>query len=471
MRADAALEIARLRFGERAHVIEASARRTFADLDREATRFAAALAAAGVGTGDRVALRIANRFADVAAVFGVWRAGAVLVPLNPRLTGDEQRLLCERSGARVLAAVREGTELTIEETLPAGVPEPELAAIAFTSGTTGLPKGVEITHAALLWSAMAVAKTRGDALDSVAAVVSPLCHLPVFVSHYLARLLSGGTVVLGQFDPDRLVASLAEQGITDLPLVPAMVGPLLERDVPASVRLRKVSVGSALTPMEVKEALAARFGGADVVEAYGQTETTDGVTMTVGREALERPGTVGRPHATLALAVLGRAGNLAPSGQDGELVFRGPTLMRGYHADSAATAAAFHGPWLRTGDLGRIDEDGYVYVTGRLKEIIITGGENVSPAEVEAVLGRHPAVAEAAVFGIPDPRWGERVAAAVVTRDEVTPEALQEHVARHLARFKLPRTILFLEELPKTSAGKVKRAELRDRFAKSPARP
>ncbi|MGH7805454.1 MAG: class I adenylate-forming enzyme family protein, partial [Candidatus Binatia bacterium] len=386
--------------------------------------------------------------------------------LNPRLTESERRVLCERSGARLLAAVDASGELAVEATFPPGAPERELAAIAFTSGTTGVPKGVEITHASLLWSAMAVAKTRGDALDSVAAVVSPLCHLPVFVSHYVARLVSGGTVVLGQFDPDRLVASLAEEGITDLPLVPAMVAPLLERDVPAGVRLRKVSVGSALTPMEVKEALAARFGGAEIVEAYGQTETTDGVTMTVGREALERPGTVGRPHATLALGVLGRSGDLVPPGSDGELVFRGPTVMRGYHGDPAATAAAFHGAWLRTGDLGRIDEDGYVYVTGRLKEIVITGGENVSPAEVEAVLARHPAVAEVAVFGLPDPRWGERIAAAIVARAPVTADALQEHAARSLARFKLPRTIVFVDALPKTSAGKVKRAELRDRFAK-----
>ena len=466
MRADAALEIAALRFGDRAHIVEESRQIGFAELDRETSRFANAFTTAGVERGDRVALRLANRAADVAAVFGLWRAGAVLVPLNPRLTGEEQRMLCERSGARLLAAVDAAADVAVESTFARGAPEPDLAAIAFTSGTTGLPKGVEITHASLLWSAMAVAKTRGDALDSVAAVVSPLCHLPVFVSHYLARLVSGGTIVLGQFDPDRLVVSLARERITDLPLVPAMVAPLLERGLPDGVRLRKVSVGSALTPTEVKEALAERFAGADIVEAYGQTETTDGVTMTVGREALERPGTVGRPHATLALAVLGAGGEVASYGVEGELVFRGPTVMRGYHRDPAATEAAFHGAWLRTGDLGRIDADGYVYVTGRLKEIIITGGENVSPAEVEAVLGRHAAVAEAAVFGIPDPRWGERVAAAVVTRGAVTAEALQEHVAQSLARFKLPRTIVFLDSLPKTSAGKVKRAELRERFAK-----
>ena len=464
-RADTALEVACLRFGDRAHVIEGEARRGFADLDAAATRVAGSLARLRIVPGRRIALRVDNSFASLAAIFGIWRAGAALVPLHPRFTPHEVDTICEIAGARALCAAGAAGLEVAERAAPAAdePPDSELAAIAFTSGTTGIPKGVEITHANLLWSAAAVVHTRGDGYDSVAAVVSPLCHLPVFVSHYLARLLSGGTVVIGSFDAAALAATLCEHRVTDLPLVPAMVKPLLaDSTIGVDTAVRKVTVGSTHTPMEVKRALAERFAGAAIVEAYGQTETTDGVTMTVAREALERPGTVGRPHATIALAIMDDAGRVLPPGARGEIVCRGPTVMRRYHGAPEATAAALRGGWLRTGDLGTMDADGFLYVTGRLKEIIISGGENVSPEEVEGALATHPAVVESAVFGVADERWGELVAAAVVARGEVSPEALVDHVGQRLARFKRPRRIWFVEALPKTAAGKIKRGEIRD---------
>ncbi len=459
--ADQALEIASLRFGARTHVVERAVRRSFADLHRAADRRAQGLAR--LPRGGRVALEVTNSFDGLAAAFAIWRAGGVLVPLNPKLASPEKAQICELADVAARGTISaDGGELSIEVREPrSGTADPELAAIAFTSGTTGVPKGVEITHANLLWAAAAVVHTRRDRSDSVAAVVSPLCHLPIFVSHYLARLLSGGTVVIGAFEAGRLAAALGEEGITDLQLVPAKIEPLLGESGISAPRLRKVTVGSTLTPMETKARLRDRFPEAEIIEAYGQTESTDGLTMTVGLEALERPGTVGRAHSIVALAVRAPDGSFVPAGEPGEIVCRGPVVMRGYFRNPEATAAALRDGWLHTGDLGRMDEDGYVYITGRLKEIIISGGENISPEEVEAALASHPAVAEVAVFGLPDPRWGELVAAAVVARSPATAEMLTEHVGERLARFKRPRKIWFVDSLPKTAAGKVKRQELR----------
>jgi acyl-CoA synthetase (AMP-forming)/AMP-acid ligase II len=282
--------------------------------------------------------------------------------------------------------------------------------------------------------------------------------------------MSGGTVVLGTFQLDRVVRMIRDQGVTDLPLVPAMIGPLLEhRELGNVDHVAKVTVGSSLTSMEAKHKLGERFARAEIIEAYGQTETTDGVTMTVGRDALERPGTVGRAHALYALAIQTPDGQSVPWGTPGEIVVQSPTVMQGYLDDAEATRAAIRDGWLHTGDLGRLDDDGFLYITGRLKEIIITGGENVSPEEVEGALARHPAVAEVAVFGSPHPRWGEQVTAAVVKRPgaSVSDAELVEFARPVLARFKLPREVVFVDVLPKTSAGKVKRRDLRDAFTRA----
>jgi len=465
-----ALAVARRRGRSWAPIVEDARRTDVVTLDAAASAIADDLRRHGVVPGARIGLAVENSAPHIAAMFGVWRAGATLVPLNPRLTtGEADGLLAHARSVLELRVDARGGEHTVvpRAASPAGGgappgPDDDVAVLAYTSGTTGRPKGVVLTHANMLWAAAALIKTRRDSERSVAAVVSPLCHNPIFVSHYLARLLSGGTVVLGAFEPQRIVRLIRDAGVTDLPLVPAMIGPLLDspelRDVS---RVAKVSVGSALTPMEVKQTLAERFPNADILEAYGQTESTDGLTLTVGREALERHGTVGRPHALFAMGVVTPSGAACAPGEQGEIVARGPTVMRGYLDDAEATAAALHDGWLHTGDLGRMDEDGFVYITGRLKEIIITGGENVSPEEIEAVLARHPAVAEVAVFGAPHERWGEQVTAAVIARGPLSCDELREFARPHLAGFKLPRELVVVDALPKTSAGKVKRRELR----------
>jgi acyl-CoA synthetase (AMP-forming)/AMP-acid ligase II len=464
-----ALANASLRGPRWSPIVEGDRRIEIASLDREADAVARDVVASGTGPGARIALRVRNTAAHIAAMFGVWRAGGVLVPLSPRLTEAEiEGLLEHASVTRVLdvdaAGVHALTARAARTTEESALGSDALAVIAYTSGTTGRPKGVELTHANLLWAATAVARTRRDDAQSVAVAMSPLCHVPVFVSHYLARLLTGGTVLLGSFDPDRVASLVRDHGVTDLPLVPAMVDRLLASARSGGETLRKVTVGSAHTPMAVKQALAERFPRAEILEAYGQTECTDGLTMTVGRDALERPGTVGRPHTLVVVATLSADGRVLGPEERGEIVARGPTVMRGYLDAPELNADVFRDGWLRTGDLGRFDADGHLYVDGRLKEVIISGGENVSPEEVEAVLATHPAILEVAVFGARHERWGEQVAAAVVSRGPLSAEDLREFARAKLASFKLPRDLLHVESLPRTSAGKVKRAELRERW-------
>jgi acyl-CoA synthetase (AMP-forming)/AMP-acid ligase II len=231
--------------------------------------------------------------------------------------------------------------------------------------------------------------------------------------------------------------------------------------------VQKVTVGGAPTRMEAKRALARLFPGAEVIEAYGQTESTDGVTMARGTSVFDREGTVGSPNPYVLVRVRRPDGALAAPGEAGEIVVGGPTVMAGYHRDAKATAAAVRQGWLHTGDLGHQDADGYLFLTGRVKELIISGGENVSPGEVEEVLRLHPAVADVAVIGTPHQKWGEQVTAVVVRKPGVAVDgaALGAFAGTRLAGFKRPRRFEFLDALPRNAANKVQLAALKQQFA------
>jgi acyl-CoA synthetase (AMP-forming)/AMP-acid ligase II len=346
-----------------------------------------------------------------------------------------------------------------------------VAAIAYTSGSTGAPKGVVLSHDNLLWATLACAGARGDDADGVGLCLSPLSHVPVLVSHLLCRILTGARAVLLEKFDVAAVLDVAERFVaTDLPLIGGMVFDVVSGgSIPAGVRraVRKVSVGGAPTPMASKRALADLFDAAEVIEAYGQTESTDGVLMARGTSVFDREGTVGRQNPFVTVAIRRPDGSLAGADEEGEIVVGGPTVMRGYHRDPATTVAAVRDGWLHTGDLGRRDGDGYVFITGRVKDVIITGGENVSPAEVEAVLRAHPDVADVAVIGTPHPRWGEQVTAVVVRRAgaAVDPEALGTFAGQRLAGFKRPRRFAFVAALPRNAYNKVQTHVLKKELA------
>jgi fatty-acyl-CoA synthase len=446
---------------------------------------AAWLARRGLGAGQTVGVLAANEPAMVAMTYAVWGLGAIAVPIAVRSTAEETSRLLVHARARALLADVRRVELAREASTAAGVPayvcagrsvaprppRPEHpATIAYTSGTTGAPKGAVLTHANFLWSTLACATARGDEPEGVGACLSPLTHTPVLVSHLLCRVLLGaGAVLVERFDVGAVLDVVARCGVTDLPLIAGMVFDVVALgDVPERVRrtIRKVTIGGAPTPFEAKRALARLFPGAEIIEAYGQTESTDGVTMARGTSLFEREGTVGRTNPHVLVAVRRADGDLAAAGEEGEIVVGGPTVMAGYHRDRATTEATIREGWLHTGDLGRQDADGYLYVTGRVKDLIITGGENVSPVEVEDVLRAHPDVADVAVIGTPHPKWGEQVTAVVVPRAgaRLDAEALSAFAGQRLSGFKKPRRIELVAALPRNAANKVQTSVLRQQF-------
>jgi acyl-CoA synthetase (AMP-forming)/AMP-acid ligase II len=457
------------------------------------------LARRGVGARQHVGVMAGNSPAMVAGSYAVWQLGAVSVPIAVRSTAAETAQLLTHARAAALLCDADRADVAREAGAAASVPvfvvESELplrprvarrgaiaeraprapradglAVLAYTSGTTGAPKGVMLTHAHLLWAALACAGARGDTQDSVGASISPLTHTPVFVSHLLCRLLTGATtVLLEKFDVPTLLEVVERHGVTDLPLIGGMTFEMVQLgEVPSSARrtVRKVSVGGAPTPMATKRALSELFAGAEIIEAYGQTESTDGVAMARGTSVFDRPGTVGRPNPYVVVAIRRAEGRLAAPEEEGEIVVGGPTVMAGYYRDRAATAAAVRDGWLHTGDRGRQDADGYLFITGRVKDLIITGGENVSPVEVEDVLRAHPDVDDVAVIGTPHPKWGEQVTAIVVVRAGARPDAaaIADFAGTRLAGFKKPRRVEFVDALPRNAARKVMTGALRERF-------
>ncbi|MEO8603733.1 MAG: AMP-binding protein, partial [bacterium] len=487
------------RRGEHGGLVFRGRRIPFGALAAAVDELATWLAARGVGAGQRVGIMAANEPAMIAACYAVWGLGATVVPIAVRSTAGESALLLAHARAIALlcdaarvdvardAAIDAGVPLfavepdlplrpriarrTLSRVAPARSPRPtDLAVLAYTSGTTGAPKGVMLPHGNLLWAALACAGARGDSAESVGASISPLTHTPVFVSHLLCRILCGSTtVLLERFDPPALFEAVEQFGVTDLPLIGGMVFDVVRLgSIPAAVRrtVRKVSVGGAPTPMSAKRDLARCFDGAEIIEAYGQTESTDGVTMARGTSVFDRPGTVGAPNPHIVVAIRHADGRRAEVDDEGEIVVGGPTVMSGYYRDRAASAAAVRDGWLHTGDRGRQDADGYVYITGRVKDLIITGGENVSPIEVEDALRAHPDIDDVAVIGTPHPKWGEQVTAVVVRRSgaQLDADAVTAFVAARLAGFKKPRRVEFVDALPRNAAKKVMTGVLKERF-------
>ena len=424
----------------------------YGELDRRAAVAAAALRARGVHEGDRIALKLPNTPAYVAAYFGVLRLGAVAVLLNVLLAEPEVE---ERLQVSATAALVNEPLPVVGEALAdiADRGEDEAAALLFTSGTTGGPKGAILTHGGVRAAAHFGVEALDFAPDDVVLGVAPFPHVlgqQMLVSSFLA---GAALAVMQRFEPEQTLATMTATGTTILPGVPTMCVALVQaaRGAEALPPLRIAHIGGAPMPLDVAREFEETFG-APVHEGYGLTEMSGLATVVaVGRP--RKPASVGRPSTETEVRIAD------PDERGvGEVQFRGPSVIPGFWNDPEATTTAIDGEgWLSTGDLGYLDEDGDLFLVDRKKEVIIRGGYNVYPREVEEVLYAHPGVLEAAVLGVPDETLGEEVAAVVVARPgaAVTADELRAWAKERVAAYKYPRHVVLVDELPKSPTGKI----------------
>jgi oxalate---CoA ligase len=445
------------------------------------------LAAAGITPGDRVGMALPNGLPLIVSFLAASMAGTA-APLNPAYKEDEFRFYLEDTSAKVLILPPEGIDdarraagdsvpiLTIEmdaagtvslkgvagrkSFVPPSVDS--VALVLHTSGSTGRPKRVPLAHANLSISAGNVARHYGLGPDDVSMCVMPLFHVHGLVASTLATLSTGGTVVVpSKFSPLSFWRVAKDHGVTWYSAVPTIHQLLLARvSDPAArpagtERLRFIRSCSAALPPQVMHSLEAAFG-APVLEAYGMTEAAHQMASNPLPPADRKPGSVGR-GTDVQISIMDAAGTHLPTGERGEVVIKGPNVIRGYENNPEANAKSFVDGWFRTGDQGFLDEQGYLTLVARIKELINRGGEKISPREIDEVLLAHPSVAEAVCFGVPHQTWGEEVAAAVVVRENVTESELLAYCKERLADYKRPKQIHITDTIPRTATGKIQR--------------
>ncbi|MCU7820849.1 long-chain-fatty-acid--CoA ligase [Kitasatospora sp. DSM 101779] len=477
--------------GERTAVRQDGTVLTYARLEDASARLAALLHADGVRPGDRVALVLPNVALFPVAYYAVLRAGAVAVPMNPLLKAREMAFVLRDSGARTVltappfayevaeAAGEAGVgSLVVEasafDTLLGSIPPlhgvaeraaDDTAVILYTSGTTGTPKGAELTHRNLLSNAVTCVETLFElGPDDVLFGGLPLFHAFGQTCAMNAAVAAGAALtLLPRFDPQQALEILRRDGVTVFLGVPTMYTALLNTGAPDGHDLPQVRLavsGGAALPVEVLHTFERSFGTV-VLEGYGLSETAP-VASFNHPDRPRRPGSIGLPVRGVALRLVAADRTPVGPGEVGEIAIRGENVMKGYWNRPEATAEAFQDGWFHSGDLARVDADGYYYIVDRKKDLIIRGGYNVYPREIEEVLYEHPAVAEAAVVGVPHEHHGEEIAAVIVLREgeRTTADLIREHVKRRVAAYKYPRIVTFADRLPKGATGKILKREI-----------
>ena len=471
---------------------------SYADLASRIARLADALAARGVASGDRVAFLGDNHPAFLETLFATTTLGAIFVPLNTRLAAPEIEFALEDSGATTLifhAALqplaRAGAWTSAvtrriiidgeaypaveayEDVLASGVDAPrpavvtldDPAIILYTSGTTGHPKGAVLTHGNITWNCFNAIVDYGIGADDRVLIISPLFHVASLAMGALPALLQGGRVLLhDRFEPGQVLRTVEAERITMLSGVPTTFQMLQEHSDWESTdisSLHNLTCGGSRVPDRMIEAYEKR--GLAFSCGYGMTETAPGATAMPPQMTKHKIGSSGMKHFFTDVKIVDELGAELGPGEVGEIWVSGPNVIREYWHRPDATATAFSDGWFRSGDLGYFDEDGYIYISDRLKDMIISGGENIYSAEVESLIMELPQISAVALVGVPDEKWGE-VPLAVVTLSpgaSLTGQDVVDHLTGRLAKYKIPKQVVFTDELPRTASGKVRKAELR----------
>jgi long-chain acyl-CoA synthetase len=464
---------------------------SYGELDERSARLATLLREKGLEPGDRVGVMLPNVPEFPVAYYGVLRAGCVVVPMNVLLKRREIAFYLEDSGAKLLLAwhgfleeARDGADdagaeligvepasfaasLAELEPIPGLVEtaEDDTAVILYTSGTTGKPKGAELTHLNLFRNADVSSRTTSEITQGdVVLGALPLFHSFGQTVSMNASLKVGACLTLvPRFDPGEALTTMQRDGVTHFYGVPTMYGALLhhpERESFDTSTLRICITGGASMPVEVLRGFEDAFG-AKVMEGYGLSETSP-VACSNHPDKERKAGSIGTPIEGVEMRIVDEDDNPVAQGEVGEIVIRGHNIMKSYWQRPDATAEAMRGGWFHSGDMARTDEDGYFYIVDRKKDLIIRGGYNVYPREVEEVLYEHPKIREAAVVGVPHDEWGEEIGAAVVLHEgeELAPEEVGAYVKERIAAYKYPRVVWFLDELPKGPTGKILKREI-----------
>jgi long-chain acyl-CoA synthetase len=465
---------------------------SYSELDDRSARLATLLREKGLEPGDRVGVMLPNVPEFPIAYYGVLRAGGIVVPMNVLLKRREIAFYLEDSGTRLLLAWHGFAEEAREGAADAGAEpvevepaafaatlagldptpgladtaEDDIAVILYTSGTTGKPKGAELTHFNLSRNAEISSRTTCEVgAGDVVLGALPLFHSFGQTVGMNASLRVGACLTLvPKFEPGEALATMQRDGVTHFYGVPTMFGALLhhpERERYDTSSLRTCITGGASMPVEVLRGFEEAFGCV-VLEGYGLSETSP-VASSNHPDRERKPGSIGTPIEGVEMQVVDENDNPVPQGEVGEIVIRGHNIMKGYWQRPDATEEAMRGGWFHSGDMARVDEEGYFYIVDRKKDLIIRGGYNVYPREVEEVLYEHPKIREAAVVGVPHDEWGEEIGAAVVLHDgeELPPEEVSAYVKDRIAAYKYPRVVWFLDDLPKGPTGKILKREIK----------
>ena len=496
--------------GTKTALIAGDTEASYEQIAERANRLANALRDRGVAKGDRVAYLGENHPAFLETLFACGTLGAIFVPLNTRLAPPEIQFQLQDCGARALvhaqslselathgavgtaverfvvveardgspaaagnpsrsalvedfeAVVASGADLSIDEPVALD----DAAVILYTSGTTGRPKGALLTHGNITWNCINVIVDFDFSSADVALMISPMFHVASLTMGVLPTILKGGTVILEpKFDTRRTLELIERHRATTISGVPTTYQLLAEDPAWDSTdlsSLNKLTCGGSAVPMRVLEAYEAR--GLRFSNGYGMTETSPGATTLPAARSREKAGASGLPHFFTDVRIATFDGTPAAPGTVGEIQIKGPNVIHNYWNRPDATQESYaDGGWFKSGDMGYTDDDGFVFVSDRIKDMIISGGENIYPAEVEQAIIELEAVGSVAVIGIPDEKWGEVPRAVVVLRDgaQLSEQQLREHLDGRLAHYKIPKSVLFIHDMPRTASGKIRKAELR----------